>query len=605
LSTGDRRNRARRASVAADERAGIPGAAVGERMQARGWLGFVVVMASAAPATAQAPAAAQAAAAAPVPAAAAAPADAAAPASGGDESRWQKLVERQQALERQLAAQQLQLQALQSAGPLARPEPPLRGPSLLVGDNPRDPELSAPLAGYSEKGFFLRDRHSWAVIQPKGRVNVDWYNYLNRPGPPAGVIANSAADPRSSLRDNIFLRRARLGVNGTFARHVDFRVEAEFASLAAAGQYATITDASVNLNWLPWLQLEAGQFYPPFTLENTASENSTDFMDKAGPIRWSVPGTRDTGAMVYGIVPRRLGRYYFGVFNGDGQNFKNLDNQPAIIGRAFISPLGLLPRHPQWVEDIWLGASFWWQHAQNIAGAGPASTSGGSVGDAGGLSTEGGFSAFSSNYGNGTDANKNAIRSHLAADGTILKWALEANVPITSRFGLRGEFIHQSIELRRYDDVTVAGVAGRTAGPRAFLDGYAGYAEAYVWIGGPVAIDKIGVYAAPHWSGYVPPSPPRWALQLAARYEHTEFAISGAPAPGSATKLDAADGHYALDTLLLGGSFWVTRQARLMANYALNYVGSGDPREASAIAAKNLFFQKYEHELLFRLQVNL
>jgi hypothetical protein len=276
-----------------------------------------------------------------------------------------------------------------------------------------------------------------------------------------------------------------------------------------------------------------------------------------------------------------------------------------VVGRLFIQPLAVLPKHPEWVEDIEVGASFWWQRADNVAGPQAASTTGATAGDVGGLSTESGFSAFTSNYGNGSDANKNAIRTHLGVDGTVWKWALEGHLPITRRFGLRGEFIHQSIDLRRYDDVIAAGIPTRSAGAKALLEGYAGYGEVYAWIGGPINVDKVGQYQSPHWNGYILSPPPRWALQLAARYEHTQFDISKLETV-NAGKVDPANGHYALDTLLLGANLWFSRHTRLMVNYGLNYVGAGGAgKDDAGLLAKNLFYRKFDHELLFRLQVNL
>jgi hypothetical protein len=501
--------------------------------------------------------------------------------------RFRELLDRQKQLEQQLHDQSAIIRTLQDTVALKPPEGP-------------NQEATAPLAGYSDRNFFFRDRHSWFVLVPKGRINVDWYNFLNRPPPPVGVLPNSAADPRSALRDTIFIRRARVGFAGTIAHHFDFRVEADFASLPTPGQYATLTDASIVINYTPYAQLEVGQFYSPFTLENPTSENYTDFMEKSAAVRFVVPASRDTGAMVLGTLPRNAARYWVGIFNGDGQNFKNLDNRPAVIGRAIFAPLTLIPRHARWMEDVWLGGSFWWQQAENVAGAGPASLTGASTGDLANVTTQGGFSVFSSNYANGTDAMKNPIRTHLGIDGTVLKYAFELNVPLFTRFGLRSEFMHQSMEVREYNDVNPGnGNLTRSNGPKGFLDGYGAYVEAYAWIGGPVNVDKPGLYQTPHWNGYITPPPPRWAVMLAAKYEHVEFAVSGLPLN------DPANGHYELDVFELGANLWVTRHSRLMANYVLNYVGSGDPSQAATLSQKNLFFQKSEHELLFRFAISL
>src|SRR5579871_591394 len=307
-----------------------------------------------------------------------------------------------------------------------------------------------PLAGYSDKQLFLRDPGGWFVLIPKGRLNVDWYDFLNRPDQsPNGAAANSAADQRLQLRDTVFIRRARVGVAGTFLGRIDFRVEGDFAQVAAPGQYATLADAAIVVGWADWLKLEAGQFYAPFTLENHTSENYTDFLEKAAAVRWAVPTAREAGAQLYGETPYKLGRYWIGVFDGDGQDAKNLDNRAAVIGRFVLQPFGPWRSRAAWLENVWLGGSFWWQQSTNLGGAAAPSTSAATAGDLASLSTVGGFTLWPTNYANGSDADNHAVRSHLAPDGTTVKWALEANVALGRRFGVRGEYLRQSIDVRR------------------------------------------------------------------------------------------------------------------------------------------------------------
>ncbi len=523
-----------------------------------------------------------------------------------DDRRVDEILARQRELEERVRAQDAILRTLQKATAVE----PADGehPRYMVvprsAAGPNDPELTAPIAGYSWKNFFLRDRHSWFVLVPKGRVNVDWYNFLNRPAAAPGIVPNSAADSaRASLHNQVFIKRARVGLAGTFARGIDFRVEGEFANLAAPGQYATLADASAVINYVYWLRFEAGQFYSPFTLENQTSENFTDFMEKSIVVRWAVPNTRDTGAMIFGEAPHNVVRWWFGAFDGTGQNFKDFDNRFAIESRAVFAPLALWRKHPKWLEEAWIGGSFWWRPYDNPALGQPGSTTAATALDLSPVTTQGGFSTFNSNYANGIDANKNPIRAHLAPAGTTWKWALELNAPITTRYGLRAEYVHQSIDLHEYADVAVNGSVTRSDGPFAHLDGWGAYVEAYAWIGGDVNADRPGLYSLPHWNGYIRPKPPQWAVMLAARYEHLEFDVTNLPQPGP--KPDPATGHYALDTVELGASFWVTRHSRLMANYLANYIGAGDPAQAAANEKKNLFFQQFEHELLFRLQVNL
>lgn len=462
-----------------------------------------------------------------------------------------------------------------------------------------------PLAGYSEKNFFLRDADNNFVLIPKGRLNVDYYLFPNRGKLPAGVAPYSSGDQRP--KDTLFIRRARLGLAGTFAKLIDFRVEAEFANLPTPGQYATLTDASIVFNSNPYVQLEAGQFYTPFTLENPTSENYTDFMEKGIVTRFAVPTSRDTGVMVLGELPQKIARYWVGLFNGDGQNFKNLDNRAAVIGRAIFSPLALVAGHEKWMQDVWIGGSFWNQTTQNLGGAAAPSTTGSTQGDIPAFTTQAAFTVWSSNYANGVDAAGNAVRAHLAPDGTTQKYAIELNVPVFYRVGVRGEYVYESIDLREYADVNAAGTVSRTSGAAATLSGHGAYGEVYVWLGQDVNVDRPGLYQVPHWHGYVPAPAPAWAVMLAAKYEHVAFDIDALPqATNAAGNLvaDAANGHYALDTFELGASLWYTRHTRVMANYVLNYIGAGDS-QASSLLKKNLFYRTSEHEILFRWAASL
>src|SRR5262249_16780836 len=152
------------------------------------------------------------------------------------------------------------------------------------------------------------------------------------------------------------------------------------------------------------------------------------------------------------------------------------------------------------------------------------------------VTTQGGFALFNSNFANGTDAMKDPIRSHLAPIGSTTKYALELHVPLGTKLGIRSEFVHQSIDVREYNDVNPGtGNVTRTRGAPGNLDGWAAYGEIYAWIGGNPDTDLPGLYQVPHWRGYEPPPPPQWAVMLAAKYEHVDFDVTGV-----STSTDAA-----------------------------------------------------------------
>src|SRR5262245_56024674 len=89
-----------------------------------------------------------------------------------------------------------------SPPPAAAPTAPPAAAPVVVAP---PPPAMLPLAGYANGGFFIRDPGDWFVLFPKGRLQVDWYNFLNRGDVPAGVVPNSSADPRP--KDTIFVDR--------------------------------------------------------------------------------------------------------------------------------------------------------------------------------------------------------------------------------------------------------------------------------------------------------------------------------------------------------------------------------------------------------------
>src|SRR5689334_22347763 len=103
-------------------------------------------------------------------------------------------------------------------------------PPVLTPEAPPVPE---PIAGYANGGFYLKDPHDWFVIFPKGRLQVDWYNFLNRGDAAPGVEGNSSKDPRP--KNTLFVRRARIEIQGTVLGHFDFHIAGEFASTPATG----------------------------------------------------------------------------------------------------------------------------------------------------------------------------------------------------------------------------------------------------------------------------------------------------------------------------------------------------------------------------------
>jgi hypothetical protein len=269
-----------------------------------------------------------------------------------------------------------------------------------------------------------------------------------------------------------------------------------------------------------------------------------------------------------------------------------------VLGRAFVAPLALLRDHRRWMEEVWLGASFGWQRADNLGEAaplGPADLTGNPVNALAPITTQGGFTLFNGSYDN---PEAGVARTHLSPDGDSIKWALEANLPF-ERAGVRFELVRQSTGLAVWDVTNPSGatpVRERTNGAR--FDGLGYYIEAYAWLlGDSHFVPAPGLESAPRRG--TAPEAPRLALMIAARYEHVGFDVTGLPLRAGMTP-DIAQGHYQADVFALGLNFWATAHVRVSGNYVLNYL-DGDALRMK----RNLFFEHPEHELMFRLQAAL
>ena len=170
---------------------------------------------------------------------------------------------------------------------------------------------------------------------PKARMQIDAYTFLNPGSLPPGIVDNGPKDTRP--KSTLFLRRARLEIIGTIARHFDYMLGGEFASTPATGTYGTVGDAFIIANFTQYAQFQVGQFDAPFTLENRTSDEYFDFMERSLAVRaFGIPSNKEDGLMAFGWLPRHFAYYSVGVFNGDGMNFKNQDLNPAVMGRGLL-----------------------------------------------------------------------------------------------------------------------------------------------------------------------------------------------------------------------------------------------------------------------------
>jgi phosphate-selective porin len=170
----------------------------------------------------------------------------------------------------------------------------------------------------------------------------------------------------NALKDRFRLRRARISITGDFKEDFDFKVEGDFEQSdtaitalrtvnVATGATTTVTNSNrvdfsatdVFINWhrYPEANFRVGQWKAPFGLEQLTSDTVIYTIERSLATGALTP-ERQIGAMLWGkpltnIIPEQKDfvTYYAGIFNGNGRNFNNNDNNEFMyVGRLELLP---------------------------------------------------------------------------------------------------------------------------------------------------------------------------------------------------------------------------------------------------------------------------
>lgn len=153
---------------------------------------------------------------------------------------------------------------------------------------------------------------------------------------------------QTALKDRFRLRRARIGMTGDFAEQFDFKIEGDFEQ--SDGTSNNRTDFSGTDIWLNWhqfaaAQIKVGQYKAPFGLEQLTPDTTLFIIERSLPTVAITP-ERQIGIELWGkpftnVWPEQkdLLTYYGGIFNGNGRNINNNDNNNFMyVGRLELMP---------------------------------------------------------------------------------------------------------------------------------------------------------------------------------------------------------------------------------------------------------------------------
>src|SRR6058998_393652 len=158
------------------------------------------------------------------------------------------------------------------------------------------------------------------------------------------VLAFQGNFGQTALKDRFRLRRARINLTGDFAEQFDFKVEGDFENSDGLNSNRTAfeaTDIFINWHQFPWAQIKTGQWKAPFGLEQLTPDTTLYTIERTLPTGAITP-ERQVGIQLWGkpfatIWPGQsdLLTYYAGIFNGNGRNVTNNDNNNFMyVGRV-------------------------------------------------------------------------------------------------------------------------------------------------------------------------------------------------------------------------------------------------------------------------------
>jgi hypothetical protein len=453
------------------------------------------------------------------------------------------------------------------ASSAARADDPVAAP-------PPAPDGAGPWSsGYHNGSFYVRSPDDVFRLYVQGRVHVDYYDAFSPTN--LGGLAPGVAAPQGFT-----LRRARLELAGEFFQTWQWQVGAGVAPPPAnhlaphtparpgkvnpktsletcspqenAVDAATVapapTDAFVNYAAAPFANVQVGQYYLPFTMENRISDNTTAFLERALVVRTiGVPLQRDIGAMAWGETSDRVFYYAAGIFNGDGPNRPNVDTRYDFSGRILARPFARSTESPTKWAHIGVSLHEGSRDPNRVGYDMPA------------LTTGEGFQFWKPTY---TDSFGRLV--HVIPSGAQQAVGGDVFVPVGD-FDFASEFVYASYHTREaVDGMQLSPFTERLGS----FEGWGMYVQAGYWIIGDHDIIGYPSYGRPiHVDLSKPQAAARHGLQVVARLDVLNLQYEGA-SRGGAPNAKTPDGDVDVTAGILGVNYWATRHMRVGVNYA-------------------------------------
>lgn len=201
---------------------------------------------------------------------------------------------------------------------------------------------------YVEKEVVEEKKAPLYVLQRGPELKLVLGGYIQVNFEDGDVSAFEGRFGQTALKDRFRLRRTRINLTGEFAEQFDFKVEGEFENSDGISSGRTaFSGADIFVNWhqFPEAQIKVGQWKAPFGLEQLTPDPYLFIIERSLPTGAITP-ERQIGVQLWGkpfanVWPEQkdLLTYYAGIFNGNGRNTTNNDNNNFMyVGRLELMP---------------------------------------------------------------------------------------------------------------------------------------------------------------------------------------------------------------------------------------------------------------------------
>lgn len=166
-------------------------------------------------------------------------------------------------------------------------ETPLDGTTETASNTIQHGRPNPPMVDMSEHGLIFRSKDNRHALRFGGLLQLDRREFI---------------DDGSSTVSKFLIRRARPYVAGYFYDDWDFRFAQEFSvtSPNGANYQSTIADAFINYHAIEELQLQAGKFKAPVSLEMNVAGANTMFNERS--VTENLTPNRVVGFMTHGLL---------------------------------------------------------------------------------------------------------------------------------------------------------------------------------------------------------------------------------------------------------------------------------------------------------------